>query len=233
MGTICTRNCGFCAVEHGRPAPLDAAEPARVARAACELGLEYIVVTSVTRDDLPDGGAHHFAVTARVIKAIRPSARVELLIPDLAGDERAQRVVAEAPVDVLGHNIETVPALYGRIRREADYDRSLRLIRHMKVVRGDVPVKSGLMLGLGERSEELKKTLRDMLEAGVDMLTLGQYLRPSKRQVPVRDYVDPDGFAAWRARALEMGFACVEAGPFVRSSFNAFGTWSDWRWRRS
>lgn len=204
-----------------------------MARAARGLGLEYIVITSVTRDDLPDGGAQHFAATARAIKAIRPNARVELLIPDFAGDERALRVVADAPVDVLGHNIETVPALYHEIRRGADYHRSLGLIRRVKEMRPDVPVKSGLMLGLGETSEELKKTLRDMLDAGVDMLTLGQYLRPSKRQVPVRDYADPDVFAAWRVRALEMGFACVEAGPFVRSSFNASKTWSDWRWRRS
>jgi lipoic acid synthetase len=222
MGDSCTRSCGFCAVKHGSPLRLDPFEPARVAEAAARLGLKHVVVTSVNRDDLPDGGAHHFAATARAIKARSPDCAVELLIPDFQGDERALGCVVEAPIDVLDHNTETVPSLYPKVRPGARYERSVRLLESAKRMRPSLLVKSGLMVGLGEEPEELFSVFADLRGAGCDILTIGQYLRPTREHLPVRRFVAPDEFAEYRRRALQMGFRHVESGPLVRSSYHAW-----------
>jgi lipoyl synthase len=221
MGDICTRNCGFCAVAHGRPEPLDPAEPARVAEAAARLGLRHVVVTSVDRDDLPDGGASHFAATARAIKRHSTSCRVEVLTPDFRGDANAIAVVVDAPIDILNHNLETVPRLYRRVRPAADYACSLDLLRFAKHRRPDLLTKSGLMLGLGEETDELLAVLDDLRCAGCDILTLGQYLQPTRDHLPVERYVHPDEFAELRRRAIALGFRHVESAPLVRSSYHA------------
>jgi lipoyl synthase len=222
MGESCTRSCGFCAVKHGVPQRLDPLEPERVATAAARLGLEHVVVTSVNRDDLEDGGAGHFAATARAIKARAPGCVVELLIPDLQGDEEALRNVVESPVDVLDHNTETVPRLYPTVRPGSKYARSLELLARAKRMRADLLVKSGVMAGLGETDQELLAVFADLRAAGCDILTLGQYLRPTKEHLPVRRFVRPDEFAKLRREALAMGFHHVEAGPLVRSSYHAW-----------
>ncbi|MDD5723602.1 MAG: lipoyl synthase [Syntrophales bacterium] len=221
MGSICTRSCRFCAMTPGRPEPPDPEEPARVAVAAREMGLDYLVVTSVTRDDLPDGGASFFAETITKIREEIPKAHVEVLIPDFQGNLQALASVIRARPDVLNHNIETVPSLYPAARPDALYRRSLTLMDNIKKAAPEMPVKSGIMLGLGETSSEIEQTLRDMVNAGCDILTLGQYLQPSKKNLPVERFVHPDEFDQWRVAALDMGFSAVVSGPLVRSSYHA------------
>ncbi|MGA2938220.1 MAG: lipoyl synthase [Syntrophobacteraceae bacterium] len=221
MGSRCTRNCRFCAVEHGSPIPPDPQEPLRVAEAACSLGLRYVVVTSVTRDDLSDGGASFFAAAMKAIREKIPEALVEVLIPDFQGDSEALFTVVDARPDVLNHNIETVQRLYPPVRPGAFYERSMELFRRAKGHDPFLPVKSGLMLGLGESPEEIHETLRDLLAAGCTLLTLGQYLQPSAYHLPVERFVPPEEFNDWRKIALEMGFEKVASGPLVRSSYHA------------
>jgi lipoyl synthase len=221
MGSRCTRNCRFCSVDAGPAAAPDPAEPARVADVVERMGLKYVVVTSVTRDDLPDGGAVFFAQTILEIRRRVPDARVEVLIPDFQGSAAALRTVLQARPDVLNHNIETVPRLYPSVRPQADYTRSLELIQRAYRFDPDLPTKSGLMLGLGENEVEVKKTLADLRAVNCRMLTLGQYLQPSKNHLPVIRYVPPAEFDAWRDTALKLGFAEVASGPFVRSSYHA------------
>jgi lipoic acid synthetase len=222
MGDVCTRNCGFCAVAHGRPGPLDPLEPARVATAVAELGLQHVVVTSVDRDDLPDGGAAHFAATARAVRARVPPCRIELLTPDFHGDPDAVATVAAAPIDVLNHNTETVPRLYRRARPGGKYERSLAVLRIAKQGWPALRTKTGLMLGLGETRDEVRAVLHDLRAVGCDILTLGQYLQPSRAHLPVERYVHPDEFAELRDEALQIGFRRVESGPLVRSSYHAW-----------
>jgi lipoic acid synthetase len=221
MGGRCTRNCRFCSVSPGLPEPLDPDEPERVAEAVERMGLRYAVVTSVTRDDLPDGGAGHFAATLHEIRRRAPGVQIEVLIPDFQGNPAALDVVLRARPDVLNHNIETVPRLYPRVRPQADYRRSLELLRRAGEIAPGTPTKSGLMLGLGERPEEIRQTLLDLRAAGCRILTLGQYLQPSPEHLPVEAYVPPDDFENWRRDALEMGFSEVASAPFVRSSYHA------------
>ncbi len=221
LGSRCTRNCGFCSIEHGPEGLPDTEEPRKVAQAAAEMGLRYVVITSVTRDDLADGGSGLFAETIREIRKQIPLAMTEVLIPDFQGDESALRTVLDACPHVLNHNIETVPRLYPTVRPQAVYERSLELIRRVKEYAPDIPAKSGIMLGLGERDEEIEQTLKDLHRAGCSFLTVGQYLRPSEKHLAVKRYVPPEEFSQWRERALKIGFAAVAAGPFVRSSYNA------------
>jgi lipoic acid synthetase len=222
LGDVCTRGCAFCAVKRGRPGQKpEPDEPERLAEAVAELGLRHPVITSVTRDDLEDGGAKQFAAVVRALREICPGGRVELLIPDFGGSAEALAVVLEAGPDVLAHNVETVPRLYPQVRRGADYGRSLALLRQAKRMAPEVVTKSGLMLGLGEQAPEVEAVLRDLAGAGCDMLTLGQYLAPSLRHAPVARYVDRKEFAAWRDIALGFGFRSVAAGPLVRSSYKA------------
>jgi lipoic acid synthetase len=199
----------------------DPNEPARVASAVRELALSYVVVTSVTRDDLPDGGAEHFAQTIRQIRSLSPEVNIEVLIPDFKGDHQSLRCVIEANPDVLNHNMETVIRLYPTVRPEADYHRSLRLLKQVKDINPDTPTKSGLMLGLGETHSEIEQTLHDLLVVECRMLTLGQYLQPSKRHLPVERFVHPDEFDQLKKLACDMGFTDVASGPFVRSSYHA------------
>jgi lipoic acid synthetase len=219
LGETCTRNCRFCAVPGGTPAPPDPDEPRRVAEAARRLTLEYVVLTSVTRDDLPDGGAEHFAATVRAVREAT-GARVEVLTPDFLGDGAAVDTVLEAGPDVYNHNVETVPRLYGRVRPEADYRRSLGVLERAARSGRSVP-KSGLMVGLGETDEELFKVFDDLVSADCRMLTIGQYLQPSGAHLPVDRFVEPAEFDQYRAEALRRGFAWVVSGPFVRSSYCA------------
>jgi lipoic acid synthetase len=221
MGSRCTRNCRFCSVPEGALEPPDPDEPARIARVCREMGLKYVVITSVTRDDLADGGAGIFAATIKEIRHQIPDACLEVLIPDFQGSKEALSTVLRAGPDVLNHNIETVARLYPRVRPQANYNRSLQLIRRAHKSNPDLPTKSGLMLGLGESSDEIKKTLEDMLRAGCRILTLGQYLQPSKYHLTVERYIPPGEFKAWRKKALKMGFLEVASGPFVRSSYHA------------
>jgi lipoic acid synthetase len=221
MGSRCTRNCRFCSVPEGDLKPPDPHEPARVARVSREMGLKYVVITSVTRDDLADGGAEIFAETIIEIRNQIPDAWVEVLIPDFQGSKEALFTVLGAMPDVLNHNIETVERLYPRVRPQANYRRSLRLIQRAHANDPDLPTKSGLMLGLGESAAEIKKTLEDMLQAGCRILTLGQYLQPSKNHLAVERFIPPEEFETWRKKALKMGFAEVASGPFVRSSYHA------------
>jgi len=221
LGNECTRNCRFCSIRKGHPVLPDPREPDRVARAAETLGLQYVVVTSVTRDDLPDGGAGHFAKTITTLRNRVPGVCVEVLIPDFGGNIEALETVLRAYPDVLNHNIETVPRLYALARPEASYRRSLDLLSRAAKMRPDLPVKSGIMLGLGEMTEEIETTLRDLRAAGCRVLTLGQYLQPTRHHLPVARYVPPDEFEYWRKKGLEMGFAEVFSGPLVRSSYHA------------
>jgi len=222
LGDTCTRNCGFCAVAHGRPLALDPEEPNRVSLAVARLGLRHVVVTSVDRDDLPDGGAAHFAATARAVKARLPECRVEVLVPDFKGRLEAVATVAAAPIDVFNHNIETVPRLYKRVRPGAHYEWSLAVLYTARSAREDVVTKAGLMLGLGEREDELLSVFRDLRRVGCEVLTLGQYLRPSPENLPVERYVPPEEFAGLAECARALGFHHVEAGPLVRSSYHAW-----------
>jgi len=208
-------------VPGGDPEPPDPEEPGRIARVSRDMGLKYVVITSVTRDDLADGGAAIFAETIKAIRRQIPDACVEVLIPDFQGDEEALYTVLKAEPDVLNHNIETVPRLYHRVRPEADYRRSLNLIQQAHGYAPTLPTKSGIMLGLGETTKEIKQTLEDMMQAGCRILTLGQYLQPSKNHLAVERFIPPEEFDDWRKQALKMGFAEVASGPFVRSSYHA------------
>ncbi|EDT38849.1 lipoic acid synthetase [Burkholderia ambifaria MEX-5] len=222
MGGLCTRRCPFCDVAHGRPEPLDPGEPTRLAAAVAALGLRYVVITSVDRDDLRDGGAAHFAACIAAVRASAPGIGVEVLTPDFRGRvPRALDALSSAWPDVFNHNIETVPSLYRAARPGADYRGSLELLARAKAARPTLVTKSGLMLGLGERDDEVRDTLRDLRAHEVDVLTLGQYLAPSAHHLPVRRYVSPDAFAAWRDEGLALGFREVVAGPLVRSSYHA------------
>lgn len=221
LGNVCTRRCGFCAVEKGAPLPVDYDEPQRVAEAVAAMGLRFAVVTSVNRDDRPDGGAELFAYTIKAIRARVPGCGVEVLIPDFQGNRGAVATVMEATPDVLNHNTETVPRLYRQVRLGARYERSLEVLRYAKQLAPDCPTKSGLMLGLGETVEEVLEVMRDLRAQGVDILTLGQYLRPSPQHLPIVRYVPPEEFADLRRAGMEMGFGHVESGPLVRSSYHA------------
>jgi lipoic acid synthetase len=223
LGEICTRACGFCAVPSGKPAaPPDEDEPNRVAEAAERMGLRYAVVTSVNRDDEPDGGARIFARTIQEIRRRVPTCQVEVLIPDFRGDWNALGVVLDARPDVLNHNTETVPRLYREVRKGALYERSLELLRRAKQTHPDVPTKTGLMLGLGEEKQEVLDTMQDLAAQGTHILTLGQYLQPTRDHLPIVRYVHPDEFAEYKQRGEAMGFKHVESGPLVRSSYHAF-----------
>ena len=221
MGARCTRDCRFCAVAHGPIDLPDPEEPYRVAEAVQRMELRYVVITSVTRDDLADGGAGFFAKTIIEIRKRVPDVRVEVLIPDFQGNPQALREVIAAGPDVLNHNLETVPRLYPSVRPEADYRRSLHLLRQVREFDLSIPTKSGLMLGLGENADEIQTTLRDLRNAGCGILTLGQYLQPTKQHLPVERFVHPEEFENWRNIALEMGFSEAASGPFVRSSYRA------------
>jgi len=221
LGDRCTRNCGFCAVSHKPLSLPDAEEPIRVAEAVASLQLKFAVITSVTRDDLSDGGGAHFAETIRQIRNLAPHTRVEILIPDLQGNWEALAEIMAAAPDVLNHNLETVPRLYPRVRPEAVYNRSLMLLKKAMEIRPDVPTKSGLMVGLGETADELRSTMVDLLEHGCDILTIGQYLQPSKHHLPVERFVTPEEFEQFRETALRLGFKGVASSPTVRSSFEA------------
>lgn len=221
LGRTCTRRCAFCGVSKGAPEPVDAGEPDRVAEAAGKLGLRYAVVTSVTRDDLPDGGADHFYRTIRAVHELTPGVAVEALLPDFGGDPRAlERVLAARP-EVAGHNVETVPPLYAKVRPGADYRRSLAVLEGIRNLSSSVLSKTGLMVGLGEREDEVVAVLRDVRARGCEILTVGQYLAPSRAHYPVAEYVHPDTFDKYRRIAEDMGFRSVASGPLVRSSFLA------------
>jgi lipoic acid synthetase len=222
LGDTCTRNCGFCAVRHGRPISVDREEPGRVAHAVARLGLRHVVVTSVNRDDLEDGGSGHFAATARAIKELIPTTRVEVLVPDFQGNREAVRTVVESPIDILNHNIETVPRLYKRVRPGAVYSRSLEVLAEGRRVRPGCLTKAGLMLGLGEAPDEITSVFVDLRAVDCDILTLGQYLRPSAEHLPIERYVTPEEFAELKEEALAVGFRHVESGPLVRSSYHAW-----------
>jgi lipoyl synthase len=221
LGDVCTRACGFCNIATGRPDEVDTQEPERVARAVDAMGLRHAVLTSVTRDDLPDGGASIFAESIRAIRARRPECSVEVLIPDLQGNWDALATILAAEPRILNHNLETVPRLYGRVRPKAIYQQSLELLRRGKTLAPNISTKSGLMVGLGETAEELHAVFADLRKAGVDILTVGQYLRPTAWHLPVDRYYDPDEFTKLREAALALGFRHVEAGPLVRSSYHA------------
>ncbi|HWR38432.1 MAG TPA: lipoyl synthase [Patescibacteria group bacterium] len=225
LGDHCTRDCRFCAVPYGRPAAVDAAEPQLVAATAAQLELRHVVVTSVSRDDLPDGGAGHFVATIRALRQQLPQAVVEVLIPDFQGDHDALALVMAARPDIVNHNMETVPRLYPAVRPQAVYSRSLELIARVRRLADGIRTKSGLMLGLGEAKKEIFDVLVHLRQAGCEMLTLGQYLRPSVHHLPVAEYVSPDVFARWKMEALAMGFQQVNAGPLVRSSYQAELSW--------
>jgi lipoic acid synthetase len=221
MGDVCTRNCRFCAVGKGKPQPLEPGEPLRVAEAAKSLGLGHVVITSVTRDDLPDGGADHFAQTIAAIRDASPNTTVEVLIPDFGGSREAVEAVVRAQPDIINHNVETVPRLYDRARPRADYQRSLRVLESVKALNSDTLTKSGMMLGLGEAEEEILAVMRDLRCVDCDLLTLGQYLSPSEDHVPVARYLPPEEFRELAAKGKAIGFRGIASGPFVRSSYRA------------
>lgn len=221
LGNVCTRRCGFCAVQKGAPLAVDMDEPRRVAEAVAMMGLQYAVVTSVNRDDRKDGGALLFAMTIEAIRQRLPECKVEVLVPDFQGSHDAMQIVMTARPDCLNHNTETVPRLYRQVRLGARYERSLDMLAYAKLLAPDIPTKSGLMLGLGETGEEVLAVMRDLRKSNVDILTLGQYLRPTPKHLPVIRYITPDEFAAYRRAGYEMGYAHVEAGPLVRSSYHA------------
>ena len=224
LGDICTRACAYCAVAHGRPHPVDAAEPARVADAIRALELNYVVITSVDRDDLPDGGASVFADTVRATRDRLPGCRIEVLVPDFQGNEAALHAVLDARPDILNHNTETVPRLYRMARSGGRYARTLELFDRSRRYAPDIPTKTGVMVGLGEERDELVATLRELRQVGCEILTIGQYLRPSASHAPMVRYYHPDEFRDLKAAALDLGFVHVESGPLVRSSYHAHET---------
>lgn len=222
MGDICTRRCPFCDVTHGKPAPLDEQEPANLAQTIAAMSLQYVVITSVDRDDLKDGGAGHFAACIAAVREQCPNTQIEVLVPDFRGRmDRALEIFKHAPPDVFNHNLETVPRLYKQARPGADYHWSLQLIQRFKALHPAVPTKSGLMLGLGETNDEIIETLKDLRTHDCDRLTLGQYLQPSKHHLPVARFVTPDEFDQLAASARELGFSHIASGPMVRSSYHA------------
>ncbi|HEY4999068.1 MAG TPA: lipoyl synthase [Usitatibacter sp.] len=222
MGDLCTRRCPFCDVAHGRPQPLDAEEPRHLGETIAKMSLRYVVITSVDRDDLRDGGAQHFVDCIRAVRDLSPATKIEILTPDFRGRlERALSVLGAAPPDVMNHNLETVPRLYREARPGSDYAHSLALLRDFKAAHPDVPTKSGLMVGLGERQEEILEVMRDLRAHGVDMLTIGQYLQPSKHHLPVARFAHPDEFKGYEEEAAKMGFVNAACGPMVRSSYHA------------
>jgi len=221
LGDVCTRACGFCDIANGKPAAVDAMEPWRVKAAVEEMALRFVVLTSVDRDDLPDGGAAHFAATIGAVRTLDPLPGIEVLTPDFLGRFDSLRVVVEAKPDVFNHNVETVPRLYSSVRRGAKLDRSLGLLSAAKILDPDLTTKSGFMLGLGEREDEVRSLLEKMREAAVDIVTIGQYLRPSRENLPVVEYVRPEVFDRHREFGEALGFRHVFAGPFVRSSYRA------------
>jgi lipoic acid synthetase len=221
MGDVCTRACGYCNVRHGAPAPLDRDEPEKLAQAVQAMALDYVVITSVDRDDLPDYGAGVFADTVRAIRARRPECRIEVLIPDFQGREDALRIVLDAGPDVLNHNTETVPRLYRMARPGGKYPRALELLQRARTIAPDIPTKTGLMVGLGETTDEIVEVLRDLRSVDCQILTIGQYLRPTLAHMPMERYYTPDEFAALKRIALDLGFGHVESGPLVRSSYHA------------
>ena len=221
LGSNCTRNCGFCSVKSASPETADGNEPENVAEAAAEMGLKYIVITSVTRDDLHDGGADQFAKTINAVRKRMSRVKIEVLTPDFQGDIQSLRTVLEAGPDVFNHNIETVKRLYPVVRPAADYERSLFMLRQSKVIAPDISTKSGLMLGLGETHDEVMAVLRDLRKVACDFVTIGQYLRPTKKNLPVVEYILPEVFEDLRIKALDMGFKYAASGPLVRSSMNA------------
>ena len=222
MGSVCTRRCPFCDVAHGRPEPLDAQEPLRLANAVRAMELSHVVITSVDRDDLLDGGAGHYAAVIAALRAAVAGISVEILVPDFRGRlQKALDILGREPPDVFNHNLETVPSLYRSARPGADYRNSLAVLSGFKSLHPDVPTKSGLMLGLGETDDEVTAVLSDLLEAGTDIVTIGQYLAPSSAHLPVRRYVHPEEFERWREKAVAMGFKTAFTGVFVRSSYHA------------
>lgn len=221
LGEKCTRNCSFCAVQHSPMGGVDESEPHRVAETVKQMELKYVVVTSVTRDDLADGGAHIFVNTIKEIRSINPLVRIEILIPDLQGAWQHLEQIVHAQPDVLNHNLETVERLYPTVRPQAIYERSLELLKKVKDLDSSMITKSGIMLGLGEYEDELKKSMDDLLSSGCDILTLGQYLQPSKNHLPVEEFVPPEKFSEWKEFALQRGFTGVASGPTVRSSYDA------------
>ncbi|HTD05976.1 lipoyl synthase [Undibacterium sp.] len=222
MGDKCTRRCPFCDVGHGRPDPLDVNEPENLAKTIAQLRLSYVVITSVDRDDLRDGGAAHFAECIRRVRELSPSTRIEILTPDFRGRmDRALEILNAAPPDVMNHNLETAPRLYKEARPGSDYEYSLNLLKRFKDMHPDTPTKSGIMVGLGETDEEVLQVMRDMRAHNVDMLTIGQYLAPSGHHLPVRRYVHPDTFKMYEEEAYKMGFAHAAVGAMVRSSYHA------------
>ncbi len=222
LGDVCTRNCAYCAVAHGRPPKYDPSEPERVARAAVEMKLRHVVLTSVDRDDLPDFGAWAFAETIRLIKAASPDTSVEVLVPDFQGNEDSIRTVLEASPDIYNHNTETVPRLYKRCRPGGRYARVMEIFRTSKRLAPHIPTKTGIILGMGETLEEVEAVMQDLREVDVDILTLGQYLRPSDGHIPLDRYVTPEEFRRLRDAGMAMGFRHVESGPLVRSSYHAW-----------
>ena len=222
MGDLCTRRGPFCDVAHGRPLPLDAEEPRHLAETIAALRLRYVVVTSVDRDDLRDGGAAHFVDCIRAVRSLSPATRIEILTPDFRGRlDRALAILAAAPPDVMNHNLETVPRLYRQARPGSDYAHSLRLLADFKAAHPRIPTKSGLMVGLGETDEEIVAVMRDLRASGVDMLTIGQYLQPSRHHLPVARFVHPDAFGRFEREAAALGFTHAACGPMVRSSYHA------------
>jgi len=221
MGNVCTRNCTFCAVNKGKPLSLEMDEPERIAMAVTKLGLEYVVITSVTRDDLGDGGASHFARTIEAVHSSEPDTLIEVLIPDFQGSRQALESVVKANPSVINHNMETVPVLYPEVRPMAGYERSLELLARVKKIQPGAVTKSGLMLGLGEKREDVMRVMMDLRQAGCDLLTLGQYLAPTTSHHPVVTYVTPQEFTSYIQPALDMGFAGIASAPLVRSSYRA------------
>ena len=224
LGEVCTRRCSFCDVAHGRPKPPDASEPASLARTIADMGLRYVVITSVDRDDLRDGGAQHFVDCIREARALSPALKIEILTPDFRGKgrmDRALEILAQSPPDVFNHNLETVPDLYPNVRPGADYAWSLQLLKRFKAQHPEVPTKSGIMLGLGETFEQVMATLRDLRAHDVDMITIGQYLQPTPHHHPVIRYWTPEEFRALEAAGQALGFTHVASGPMVRSSYHA------------
>lgn len=222
MGQICTRRCPFCDVAHGKPKPLDADEPLHLADTIAKMALKYVVITSVDRDDLRDGGATHFKNCIDAIRSTTPTVKIEILTPDFRGRmNKALAIFSDCPPDVFNHNLETVPSLYPKVRPGADYQHSLELLKSIKQQHPQVTTKSGLMLGVGERKKQVLNVLRDLRQHQVDMLTLGQYLQPSRHHLAVEEYIHPDQFNEYKELALEMGFSQVASGPMVRSSYHA------------
>jgi lipoic acid synthetase len=221
LGSRCTRNCRFCSIQSSVPLPVNPDEPQKIADASKEMGLRYVVITSVTRDDLADGGAEHFAKTVQAVRSCLPEAKIEILTPDFKGNINALITLIQSNPDVYTHNVETVPRLYPIVKPSSAYQRSLNMLRYIKILASYIKTKSGLMLGLGERLDEVVDVLRDLRTAGCDFVTIGQYLRPSKLNIPVVEYIRPEIFEELRLRAIDMGFDFVASAPLVRSSKNA------------